>query len=201
MTANPAADDYWQLVGARVRAARRQQGLTQRALAKSASVSFSTLQAIEVGRRRGGPRHATLAALAVALKVPVEQFTGGGAPVDAPLFTSGDDAHTAFMIGSFHHEAQLVARAYTLATTEARQRVQQVLIIDEAGRRRDPDLVRSVAATDRLTVALNRLRELDAGTYTKVVDAFTDHVNATLQQQTAVPAATATPAVAGRKRR
>ncbi|MFC8171223.1 helix-turn-helix domain-containing protein [Streptomyces sp. NPDC012438] len=72
------ADDSWiderlQAIGARLRAARLHQNLTQERVYLAARVDRSTLQDIEAGR--GNPRFTTLARIAYVLDVPLDELT------------------------------------------------------------------------------------------------------------------------------
>ncbi len=74
--------DYGANIGERIRALRRQRGLTQQALASEANVNQGYLSAIERGRRT--PRPGTVRALAVTLGVPEGVLLGAGGGHDAP---------------------------------------------------------------------------------------------------------------------
>jgi len=77
-----AADDYPESLGERVRFYRRQAGLTQVELARSANINQGYLSSIEKSERT--PRPGTVRALAVALGVPEGVLLGGGDTHDAP---------------------------------------------------------------------------------------------------------------------
>ena len=69
-------------IGARIRRARREQGLTQTALAAAANVNQGYISAIERGNATPSPR--MIDALAVALNLPQGVLIGGGSNHDAP---------------------------------------------------------------------------------------------------------------------
>ncbi|MBX3395701.1 MAG: helix-turn-helix domain-containing protein [Phycisphaerae bacterium] len=73
---------YGDSVGRRIRAIRRERGLTQVQLAVEANVNQGYLSSIERDRRQ--PRRSTIKALAVALGVPEGIILGGGDGHDAP---------------------------------------------------------------------------------------------------------------------
>lgn len=72
-------DDSWinerqRVIGARVRAVRMHQNLTQERLFLAARVDRATLQAIEAGR--ANPSYSTLARIAYVLDVPLADIVG-----------------------------------------------------------------------------------------------------------------------------
>ncbi|MFB7031696.1 MULTISPECIES: helix-turn-helix domain-containing protein [unclassified Streptomyces] len=65
-------DERLQAIGARLRAARLHQNLTQEKVFLAARINRSTLQDIEAGR--GNPRFSTLARVAYVLDVPLDEL-------------------------------------------------------------------------------------------------------------------------------
>src|SRR6201994_2173964 len=84
-----AVDDLAQLVGERVRAARRERGLSVGALAAAAQVGKGSLSEIENGARN--PTMGTLYALAGALGVPLATLIADrpGARIASPGVEAG----------------------------------------------------------------------------------------------------------------
>ena len=75
-TSEAAADRGRRVLAERVRALRSRRGLSQRALAERARVTRVSVARIEAGHQV--PRFSTLAALAGALSVGLEELAGGG---------------------------------------------------------------------------------------------------------------------------
>jgi transcriptional regulator with XRE-family HTH domain len=84
--------------GQRIARARRRRGLSQAALAGLAGRSESWLSQVERGRRRVDS-HSVLTRLAAALRVPVEELTGGAPPAAPATAGAIEQAMMAYQTG------------------------------------------------------------------------------------------------------
>jgi len=107
------------VIGARVRALRQKLKLTQKQLAPLAHVAPNTISGLETARR--GTRRGEYERIVEALGTTTAMLERPDEPISA------DDPR----LEGLHDEALKIARAYTLAPTRTRLRIERLLLTQE----------------------------------------------------------------------